>query len=123
MFRDSGNHQHERMARFPYGAGKPVRSGSQYVDVAGALLAGLLGAQVMQLALALTLPRVTWLQPYQGKGEANPRAKLDADKVRRIRARTGEGYAEKAPILAIELGVCEKTIWLIRQRKRWGHVE
>lgn len=67
---------------------------------------------------------IAWLTPYQGKGEQNGRSKLAEDQVRRIRQRNANGaYAEKALALSVDMGVCETTIRLIRQRKRWGHVE
>ena len=66
---------------------------------------------------------IAGLIPYQGKGEQNGRAILDEKKVRRILRRNADGsWLEKTSALASEFGVCEKTIVLVRQRKRWGHV-
>ncbi len=66
-----------------------------------------------------------YLIPYHGKGEANGRAVLTVQQVRRIRARPplSRKYCEKAVVLAAELGVSEKLISLIRRRRRWGGVE
>ena len=66
---------------------------------------------------------IAGLVPYQGKGEQNGRAILDEEKVRRILRRNADGsWLEKTSALASEFSVCEKTIVLVRQRKRWGHV-
>lgn len=70
-----------------------------------------------QLALNLT-PRG---HPSRA-GEANPNAHLSAADVRRIRRKdpaTGR-YAEKGSLLAYLLGVTEKTVSLVRTRRRWG---
>ena len=66
---------------------------------------------------------IAGLVPYQGKGEQNGRAILDEEKVRRILRRNADGsWLEKTSALASEFSVCKKTIALVRQRKRWGHV-
>ena len=79
-----------------------------------------------QMAFSFDSARsISWLRPYQGKGERNGRAVLDDSMVRRIRLRDPSNsakYLEKSSSLSKELGVCEKTISLIRRRKRWGHV-
>ena len=82
--------------------------------------------QVTTIARALPKGRAAeYLIPYHGKGEANGRAVLTVQQVRRIRARPplSRKYCEKAVVLAAELGVSEKLISLIRRRRRWGGVE
>lgn len=50
--------------------------------------------------------------------ETPPAAKLDADKVREIRASMQNDY-----VLARRYGVDAKTIHLARNRKTWRHVD
>ena len=74
--------------------------------------------QVTTIDRALPKGRAAeYLIPYHGKGEANGRAVLTVQQVRRIRARPplSRKYCEKAVVLARELGVSEKLISLIRR--------
>ena len=71
-----------------------------------------------QLALNLAPP-----PRHPGRaGEANPNAHLSTADVRRIRRRDPETgrYVEKGALLACLLGVTEKTVSLVRTRRRWG---
>lgn len=80
--------------------------------------------QGFQLSLSFRRNNSEFLIPYQGKGEKNGRAQLNEAKVRRIRAKVdADHYAETAPKLSKELGVCEKTISLIRRGILWPHVK
>lgn len=80
--------------------------------------------QGFQLSLSFRRDNSEFLVPYMGKGEKNARAKLNEAKVRRIKAKIDEKhYAERAANLSKELGVCEKTISLIRRGLLWSHVQ
>lgn len=81
---------------------------------------------MQQLCIEFTFRRNAHLDRFRGRGEANAHAKLNEEKVRRIRAKPSPGsrtYCEKGLALAVEFGVSEKVIYLVRRRKLWAHVE
>ncbi len=82
---------------------------------------------MQQLCIPFTFfCRGAHLDRFRGRGEANAHAKLTEENVRRIRAKPYPGslrYCEKGVALALELGVSEKTIYLVRRRKLWAHIE
>lgn len=51
-------------------------------------------------------------------GERHHSAKLNAEKVRQIRARASENQH----VLAAEFGVSQASIWAVLHRKTWAHV-
>lgn len=55
---------------------------------------------------------------YDGRGEANGRAKLTAEQVLSIRAQSGRSSTD----LGAEFGVSHTVIRHIRQRKLWRHI-
>jgi len=56
--------------------------------------------------------------PTSRPGELNPRAKLTADDVRAIRRST-----DRQITLARRYGVAPNTIWTIRKRLKWTHID
>ncbi len=83
-------------------------------------------AQGFQLSLSFGKRTAEFLIPYCGKGEKNAHAKLDNEKVLRIKSKPhpeAKRYSEKAAVLSEELGVCIKTISLIRRGLLWSHIK
>lgn len=54
---------------------------------------------------------------YQCKGEDKPQHKLTANDVRQILSSQGTNRA-----VAMQYGVTHRTIWAIRNRKKWRHI-
>ncbi len=82
--------------------------------------------QGFQLSLSFGKRTAEFLIPYCGKGGKNAHAKLDNEKVRRIKSKPhpeAKRYSEKAAVLSKELGVCIKQIYNIRRGLAWSHIK
>lgn len=79
-----------------------------------------IGTQKENIHDAISKGRMECVKLFASKGENNPNAKLDDERVRKIKLEIKEGI--RCTVIARKYGISSSVLYLIRDGKAWKHI-